>query len=619
MLFKRIMATAAASTLLVACLSAPALADDLSPTPPADAPASTPVEAPAVDTSVPAPEVAPAAPVQQDVVLSTKPKPVEHKDWVCKYVGKPGVDERLKSGNDGLVWVDTHATQGSWFNDAQGRSYVLLANVAHDPKPDASQCPPADNPGPQPEPKVVVTTSDPTFGPIACNATTYVKTWVETTTTTPYVLVDGKWVLGTPVVTTKTLTDTVPIPAEQQIKDQSTNPSAPCFVPPAPKPCVASGAWFTEDVAPAITPDGWLFAGPSAAAVDYYHPVSGNLQGLTSESMTISAASGYHVALVWEINRYGTTGYATIVAEPYLNGWAPGQTGTFTVTQSTLVWTSKIASGPGSQSQPIALSAMAALFPTNTLITEGLHLGTHSVEGQSSLVSALGGCLSGSLVITKPAALSGVVKTDSTPVCVEPKDGTATVTHTETPWTQEYVWSDQQTAFVLGEKVYGEPVVTTSTVSDEGCIPTAPTYEPTVETTYTAWVDGTFKCGDTAVAQTRTKTVTTTTFHAVWGDGGYTKVADKPTVVTSTETQNRTLTAADLATLTCSTPTPTPTVTVTVTPTPTATTVAVVGKAAPAALASTGANWLSVALTAGLVLLAGTALTVLSVRHRREQ
>jgi hypothetical protein len=67
--------------------------------------------------------------------------PSLHKDWVCKYVGTPSTGERLKSGNDGLVWVDSHATAGTWFNDAHGSSYVLLTNAPHDPKPDASQCP----------------------------------------------------------------------------------------------------------------------------------------------------------------------------------------------------------------------------------------------------------------------------------------------------------------------------------------------------------------------------------------------------------------------------------------------------------------------------------------------
>lgn len=67
------------------------------------------------------------------------------KDWVCKYVGTPGVNEHLKNGNDGLVWVSTNATQGSYFNDAQGRSYVLKKNAPHHPEPNASQCPQPEN------------------------------------------------------------------------------------------------------------------------------------------------------------------------------------------------------------------------------------------------------------------------------------------------------------------------------------------------------------------------------------------------------------------------------------------------------------------------------------------
>jgi hypothetical protein len=73
------------------------------------------------------------------------PPPPTLKDWVCKYVGTPGVNERLKHGNDGLVWVSTSATQGNYFDDGQNRSYVLLKNAPQDPKPDASQCPQPSN------------------------------------------------------------------------------------------------------------------------------------------------------------------------------------------------------------------------------------------------------------------------------------------------------------------------------------------------------------------------------------------------------------------------------------------------------------------------------------------
>jgi len=79
------------------------------------------------------------------------------KAWVCKYVGTPYVNETLKTGNDGLVWVDTGTTQGSYFGDSQNDSYVLLVGP-HDPKPDASGCP---------APRIL---TQPVFTPPTCDS-----------------------------------------------------------------------------------------------------------------------------------------------------------------------------------------------------------------------------------------------------------------------------------------------------------------------------------------------------------------------------------------------------------------------------------------------------------------
>ncbi|WP_426592549.1 DUF4214 domain-containing protein [Cellulomonas sp. McL0617] len=179
-------------------------------------------------------------------------------------------------------------------------------------------------------------------------------------------------------------------------------------------PCDAAGSWWTEDIAPTQAADGLEFAGAHAKAVDWYHTVSGNLQGLPDTSMTITRASGYHTSLVFEINRNGTDGYATIAAEPYQNGWTPGQTGVFTVTQDTLVWTSKILSGPGSQAQPIALSAMAALFPANALISEGIHLQTNSAADQLTTVATVAGCVNDNFVAPVANVPSGSWFTEDT-------------------------------------------------------------------------------------------------------------------------------------------------------------------------------------------------------------
>lgn len=65
------------------------------------------------------------------------------KVFVCKYVGTPGVDERLQTGQNPID-VSENAIKdfqgvGSYFNDAQGRSYVLAIDTGQDV--DVSQCP----------------------------------------------------------------------------------------------------------------------------------------------------------------------------------------------------------------------------------------------------------------------------------------------------------------------------------------------------------------------------------------------------------------------------------------------------------------------------------------------
>jgi hypothetical protein len=71
------------------------------------------------------------------------------KVYVCKYVGKPGVDERLQTGQNPIsVSVNSipdYQGVGSYFADQHGRSFVLAEDVGQ-PEPDASACPPPDVP-----------------------------------------------------------------------------------------------------------------------------------------------------------------------------------------------------------------------------------------------------------------------------------------------------------------------------------------------------------------------------------------------------------------------------------------------------------------------------------------
>lgn len=71
------------------------------------------------------------------------------KVFVCKYVGTPGEDERLQTGQNPIS-VSVNAIPefegvGSYFADQHGRSYVLEYDEGQE-EPDVTECPGADGP-----------------------------------------------------------------------------------------------------------------------------------------------------------------------------------------------------------------------------------------------------------------------------------------------------------------------------------------------------------------------------------------------------------------------------------------------------------------------------------------
>ncbi len=106
----------------------------------------------------------------------------EHKWFVCKYVGTPGVDERLQTG-DNPISVDGHSIAtfpnlviGAFFADAQGRS-VVIAQDTGQPEPDADEaCPP---------PSGGTTTTLPNVTTTSSTTSTTSTTSSTTTTTIP--------------------------------------------------------------------------------------------------------------------------------------------------------------------------------------------------------------------------------------------------------------------------------------------------------------------------------------------------------------------------------------------------------------------------------------------------
>ena len=127
--------------------------------------------------------VASAGPVE---AAPTKPLT---KAFICKYVGKPYVDERLQTGQNPILrdrkgWM----VLGSYFNDAQGRSYVLAWGYPGQADLPLRDCPTPPKPTPTPTPTKTPTptpTPTPTKTPTATPTPTPTPTPTKTPTATP--------------------------------------------------------------------------------------------------------------------------------------------------------------------------------------------------------------------------------------------------------------------------------------------------------------------------------------------------------------------------------------------------------------------------------------------------
>jgi len=80
---------------------------------------------------------------------SASAAPGEDKVFVCKYVGTPGEDERLQTGQNPISVsvnaIPDGAMVGAFFADDQGRSFVLALDTGQ-AEPPVSECPPPEGP-----------------------------------------------------------------------------------------------------------------------------------------------------------------------------------------------------------------------------------------------------------------------------------------------------------------------------------------------------------------------------------------------------------------------------------------------------------------------------------------
>jgi hypothetical protein len=167
----------------------------------------------------------------------------DHKRWVCKYVGTPGEDERLKDGKNPIS-VDSSATVGTYFNDAHGRSYVLAVQTESNTGPGNTYkgnltCPPGDDgddESPTPTPTPTETSATPTPTPTETSETPTPTPTPTETSATPTPTETSETPTPTPTETTGT-----PTPSETSTTSTPT-PDGPEKGGPPPTTLAKTGA-----------------------------------------------------------------------------------------------------------------------------------------------------------------------------------------------------------------------------------------------------------------------------------------------------------------------------------------------------------------------------------------
>ncbi len=92
------------------------------------------------------------AAIALSMLYLTNPIQASAEKWfVCKYVGTPGVDETLQTGQNPISVAasaigEDPVVAGTFFADSQGRSYVLVADTGQE-EPSVDLCPPPGTPG----------------------------------------------------------------------------------------------------------------------------------------------------------------------------------------------------------------------------------------------------------------------------------------------------------------------------------------------------------------------------------------------------------------------------------------------------------------------------------------
>lgn len=236
--------------------------------------------------------------------LATEGTP--HKAFVCKYVGTPGVDETLQTGQNPIsvdfASLDDIPAIGVFFTDAQGRSVVIAINTGQ-PEPGVESCPPPVGPPP------IALATGVTFTEATCTSApsfTLLKTLIDGLGPRPFYNVEGPDLIDGHPVAGGTYTFT-PISIVGYVLTGGTVfthtfAAAPteCGTPPPPPPTQVTGtATVICDLGAQL------------------YRLSGTIDGNAADIVTPATFPGSTKGVVEVIVRRGDTSFRTTVT---LNG-----------------------------------------------------------------------------------------------------------------------------------------------------------------------------------------------------------------------------------------------------------------------------------------------------------
>ena len=249
-----------------------------------------------------------------------------------------------------------------------------------------------------------VATADFTVGAATCGVAGTVTSYSATNAThTPATIVDGEYVATFTALenflfanNTDTLVVTKPVPAA--LASQSTDRTLPCYTPPTcsaqtsdTSTPFAPNGWAKDDSAPTFSADGIVLSTPTATDhVNYYHGTSTKLSAVSGLSYSVTNNSaGPTASYQLRIFTTGTTGFDTLVWEPYQNGKAIDASGTFTNLADGYWWSThpSLTNNVAPQSHPETLDTILAAIPDAVVIGYGVNLGSGNAGAVSTVTA----------------------------------------------------------------------------------------------------------------------------------------------------------------------------------------------------------------------------------------